>query len=176
MQYLANISQFENLQANQHARMGMSQMSVFNDTRAFNDQQAMPLNHPELAGRITRNASVEDIQASVQQYMQQIDTLRSVGADAEAQAEQAKLEKLLEDTNQGLQTATSTTMKTIADFKQSGRGEEPETPDVGGGMGGGAADAGGGFDMGGGGDAGGGMGDDLGGNYGKDEEELPALK
>ena len=60
MQRLADISLFESLQATANARM-MGGMSIF-------------------------NANVEDVQASVQEYMAQIDALRQVGADAEAEA------------------------------------------------------------------------------------------
>ena len=99
---LANISQFEALQNSANQRMG-SPMAVF-------------------------NANIEEIQASIESWMTQIDGLRSLDANAEADSEEKKLESLLDETNSRLSAGVRATRRTISDLKGANIGQEPETP------------------------------------------------
>jgi len=106
MEKLADISMFENLQSSANRRM-MSPMSVF-------------------------NATVEDIKTSVESWMTQIDSLRRLRADAEAEAEQAKLEGVLDELNNRLDAGMRGTRTAVADLQKGGMGNDQssDTPSV----------------------------------------------
>ena len=105
MQKLADISFFESLQAHANAQMGLSQMDM--------PQKGM-------SSMSVFNASMDDIQVSVGEYMTQIDALRSIGADSEAGSEESKLEGLLDDLDSRIKVATKTSMQMVADFRRNG--------------------------------------------------------
>lgn len=132
MQKLADISRFEALQNAQNAIFAgkaMSNMSVF-------------------------NTSIEDIQTSVQTWMAHIDDLRGLSADSEAESEEGKLENILGEFDERIQSAIRTTRQTVADAKRRSGTETSSTEDTGGmdfgstsgvpsDLGGGASDLGG---------------------------------
>ncbi len=72
------------------------------------------------------NANVDDIKTSVEEWMDQIDVLRELQADAEAEAEESKLEKILDTLNQRIKSSIRAAQTTIVEFKRSGALEDTE--------------------------------------------------
>lgn len=76
------------------------------------------------------NSDVDDIKNSVQEWMDQIDTLRELQADAEAEAEESKLEGVLASFDDRIQSSIRSARTMITELKRSGALDQSETEDV----------------------------------------------
>lgn len=85
---------------------------------------------PKMSAMAVFNINVEDIKTSVEEWMDEIDVLRELQADVEAEAEESKLEKMLESTNQRIKSSISSARTTITELKRSGALDEEEDSEL----------------------------------------------
>lgn len=73
------------------------------------------------------NTDVDDIKTSVQEWMDQIDALRELQADAEAEAEESKLEGVLAKFDERIKSSIRSARTTITELKRSGAADDSES-------------------------------------------------